>query len=515
MSSDQNTAALGLTRRQFAQALSMAGALGLVEPQTLARVLTETKRSLAYLSNRTAGAEGAWELKKIEGKVPKSLNGTLIRTAPGQKETFGVQLRHLFDGDAFLSRYTFREGRVSLTARFLDTPQRLEELSLKRMLYTEAGTVAPEPPEGYKPKYNGKNQPSVNIIRWDGRLLGLSEGGHPTAIDPKTLAYQGEWDFYGTLPKDTPFTAHPKFDPLTGEGYAYGVQRAMGLSLTIFRMEKDGKLKKLYALPQRNYFMIHDMLLSRDHLIFVIPPVYFDLMRMAKRERVAPFDLVKYSDQEPTRLLIVRKDGAGAPVTVEQPPGMVFHNGNAFERDGKLVVDSILSPDGSVMKAVASWGDGQPTQPSPNHLTRLVIDPANGLANGPASGAVISRTELEAEVEFPRFDQRRTGADARYLYTVGWGRRTQGADTLIKHDLLLGKCQRAEISKTRAYGEPVFAPHPGQSDEARGWLLAQGYDGERDESFLEIRDAGTMEVEARVWTGQHFPLGFHGNFYAD
>src|SRR5262245_1212963 len=94
----------------------------------------------------------------------------------------------------------------------------------------------------------------------------------------KTLSFQGEWDFYGTLPKDMPFTAHPKFDPQTGEGYAYGVQQGMGLALTIYRMERDGKLKKLYALPQRNYFMIHDMLLAREHLIFVIPPVYFDFM---------------------------------------------------------------------------------------------------------------------------------------------------------------------------------------------------------------------------------------------
>jgi hypothetical protein len=70
----------------------------------------------------------------------------------------------------------------------------------------------------------------------------------------------------------------------------------------------------------------------------VIPPVYFDFMRMMRGERVAPFDLIKYSEKMPTRLLIVRKDGAGKPVTVEQPPGMVFHNGNAFEQDGQLVI---------------------------------------------------------------------------------------------------------------------------------------------------------------------------------
>ncbi|HYE72206.1 MAG TPA: carotenoid oxygenase family protein, partial [Blastocatellia bacterium] len=324
-----NSSQLGLTRRQFAQMLGMAGALGLVESQTLARVLVEDRRRLSYLANRTAGSEGAWELKKIEGKLPKALNGTLIRTAPGQKEVFGVQLKHLFDGDAYLSRFDIREGRVSLMAKFLDTPQRLEEISAKRMLYSEAGTLAPPLPEGYKLKHGGKNQPSVNIIRWDGRYLGLSEGGHPIAIDPKTLSYQGEWDFYGTLPPDVTFTAHPKFDPQTGEGYTYGVRRGMGLALTVFRMQRDGRLKQLYSLPQQYYLMIHDMMLSRDHIIFVIPPVYVEFQRMMRGEKGAPFDFVKYSDQIPTRLIILRKDGAGKPIMIDQPPGMVFHHGNA------------------------------------------------------------------------------------------------------------------------------------------------------------------------------------------
>jgi carotenoid cleavage dioxygenase-like enzyme len=42
----------------------------------------------------------------------------------------------------------------------------------------------------------------------------------------------------------------------------------------------------------------------------------------------------------------------------------------------------------------------------------------------------------------------------------------------------------------------------------------QGYDARRDENFLEVRDAGELDFVARVWTAQHFPLGFHGNFYS-
>jgi carotenoid cleavage dioxygenase-like enzyme len=154
----------GLTRREFAHSLGIAGALGVVESRLVTMVLAENKRSLNYLANRTAGAEGDWELKKIEGKIPRALNGTLIRTAPGQKETFGTPLQHLFDGDAYLSKLTFHEGKVALQARFLDTPQRVEEQQMKRMLYPEVGTLAPPLPDGYKLKSRGKNQPSVKGI---------------------------------------------------------------------------------------------------------------------------------------------------------------------------------------------------------------------------------------------------------------------------------------------------------------------------------------------------------------
>ena len=107
----------GLTRRQFGHALAVAAAFGLIERQTLAGLLPEHPRSLTYLAQRTASAEGNWELKKIEGKVPRELNGMLIRTAPGQKEIFGTKLKHLFDGDAYLSKFTFQAvggGRSAL-----------------------------------------------------------------------------------------------------------------------------------------------------------------------------------------------------------------------------------------------------------------------------------------------------------------------------------------------------------------------------------------------------------------
>lgn len=153
------------------------------------------QRPLSHLAFQTASAEGAWALTDVEGKIPKNLRGTLYRIAPGQKENHGIPLHHFFDGDAFVSGFTFQEGRVHLQARLVDTPQRLEERMAGRMLYPEFGTLPPPPPLGWKPEPGGKSQPSINVILWDNRLLGLSEGGHPAAIDPEDLFLSGSVGF--------------------------------------------------------------------------------------------------------------------------------------------------------------------------------------------------------------------------------------------------------------------------------------------------------------------------------
>ena len=496
--------ALGLTRRRFAQLLTGLGVLSFIEPRIWVCALPSNTRRLSWLAHRNPSAEGAWRLAGIEGAVPKDLVGTLYRVAPGHKENHGVVLRHFFDGDAFICGFSFRDGQVYLRARFVETPERLAESQADRMLYREFGTMPP-PSALEQVRRGGKNQPSVNVIAWDHKLLGLSEGGHPTAIDPVDLSYRGRFDFHGSLPQDVPFTAHPKFDPVTGEGYGFGVRRGPDNALMVYRMEQDGKLTQLYALPQPGYFMIHDMLMAKEHLVFVIPPVCFDLESLLSG-RVTPADALQYFEKEPTRFVILRRDGTGAPVTIERHATMVFHHGNAFEHQGKLVVDSILYPDDTILQTLYAWSKDRLPTPTPARLTRLALDPT--------AGKVESRTGLATGPEFPRFDTRRSGEDARYLSLLesslqeDWG----AFNTLTRYDLKQGTSQRVEAGKNRVLGEAVFVPHPGQDRKDRGWLLLQGYDAERDESYLDVRDADTLDMAARVWTGQHFPLGFHGNF---
>lgn len=489
-----------LSRRSFNQFIASAAAIGLIESPRAAVILGRESNRLSWRAHRTAGAEGFFELKDIEGELPSELLGTLYRTAPGESERFGVSFKHLFDGDAFLSGYSFRDGKVTLRAQFLDTPQRLQEQAAGEMIYSEFGTTTAK-------ARGGKNQPSVNVIAWDGRLLGLSEGGHPTAIDPKTLRFQESWDFHGTLSGGHSFTAHPKFDP-QGVGYCFGTVQGRSMAINVYRMEKDGKLTLLHSLPQTEYFMVHDMILSKDHIILIVPPVTFDLQSMMSGNGT-PADCLRYAEDQPLRILIMRKDGEGKPIELEEPAGMVFHHGNAFETEGILTLDTFLSPDGRILDQLYDWAADKMPVLEPSQVTRMNIDLEQG--------EILDQDVIGEQEEFPRYDERRGGTDLRYLYSAC---RTPKDDALapqalMRHDLHEGREELLATEAHQTVAEPVFVPRLDKGDEDDGWILQLGYDGKRDETFLDVVDGKAFERQARIWTGTHLPLGFHGNFTRD
>jgi carotenoid cleavage dioxygenase-like enzyme len=137
-------------------------------------------------------------------------------------------------------------------------------------------------------------------------------------------------------------------------------------------------------------------------------------------------------------------------------------------------------------------------------LKQVTVDVANK--------QVLSRVDLIEAVEFPRYDLRLTGQKARFAYAT---EKVYGEDAaIVRVDLQTKKLNRGFAGKRRTLGEPVFVPKTSTINEERGWILSQGYDSDKNETFLEIRDAQTLEFQSRIWAnGQHFPIGFHGNFY--
>lgn len=501
-----------MTRRDFARWIMAAGALAVVERATAGQMLTGgNRKSIAYLSAQTASGAGVWRNLQTDGELPADLRGTLFRTAPGQTENHGTRLKHLFDGDAYLSAWDFKDGRAELRAGFLNTPQRVEEIAARAMLYSEYGTSAPAlSPNAPALKYTGKNQPSVNVIRWRDQLLGLSEGGLPTAINPKTLAYEGRHDFERTISGNLTFTAHPRVCPKTGDGFAWGFEKGDDHALHVFRLDaQTGKAETLYRAAQNGFYMAHDAMLTENYFLIVLPPMRYDFGALLAGRSETIGEALRYYENEPARLLIFPRDnrsGAAKHFSVEMPAHLVFHHGNAFETaDGKIVFETVTATDRRLLDVLANFKLDQHIAFEPQKLEQITVDLTKR--------AVTSRSEIGADIEFPGFDRRFVGRKTRFLTAVE--RNYEENAAIVRFDLQNGTRRKFRAGRNRTFGEAVFAPKTfSDANESSGYLLVQGYDRARNETFLEIRDAATLDFAARLWAGgQHFPLGFHGNFY--
>ncbi|MCB1025764.1 MAG: carotenoid oxygenase family protein [Acidobacteria bacterium] len=490
------------SRREFSKLILGAGALGLIDIDIFGQISSDSKRSMRYLATQTASGEGTWTNLKIEGKVPRDLNGDLFRTAPGQSEKFGVKLNHLFDGDAYVSAWRFNEGKVSLQTRFVPIKGRLKELDSKKMLFNEYGTLAPDP------RFGSKNQPSVNIIEWRGKLLGLSEGSLPTIIDPDTFDFDGYENFGGVVPDYLTFTAHPRFDPETGDMFAFGFEKRPPGTLHIIRVDHlTGKAETLYQLPQRGFNMVHDAMLTENYFVILILPTAYDMQMVMSGKPMG--EALKFAENQPAVLYAFPRDNKGGkaePIAVELPPYIIYHYGNAYEVEpGKIRFETIAYPDKAFFEVLQHWRADVVPDFKPPRLKQITVDLSKR--------SVVNSTDLAESTEFPRYDLRLTGKKARYLYCADKLYDKDAA--LIRIDLEKQAIQKAKVGNSRTIAEPVFVPKSPEINEDRGWILAQGYDASKNENFLEILDAQTMEFTARIWAaGQHFPLGFHGNFDA-
>ncbi len=426
--------------------------------------------------------------------MPPELRGTLFRVGPGTKNNYGTSLTHLFDGDAHVTALKFDRGTVSGQSHFIETPERLIERQAEKMLYHEFGTACPTKPLGHK------NSPNINVVNFGGRLLALSEATAPTELDPESLATIERWDFHGTLPKGTGMTAHPKIDPVTGDGYTFGITQAIGPELQVFRFTaKTGRLELICSIDMGGFYMVHDMMVTENHLVFLVPPVRVDLMGAATLQ--APVaDLLKFEADQPFRIFVVKKQGSQEPQEfISAPGGVGFHHVNAYEDNGKIIFDTILAEDMGIMGLVRAWSDETLPEAKPGKLTHFELDLK--------TTTVLERKVISDGVplDFPCVDLNLVGQKQRFIYALEAELGTSDllrTNGFVRWDLETLVPLRVKAEPSQMFGELV---------RTDSWLLNLGFESLKNETFLDVRNLD-LEIVARVWLGRYLPLGFHGSF---
>lgn len=412
----------------------------------------------------------------VEGSIPADLNGWYLRNGPNPRVATG----HWCVGDGMVHGVRLENGRAAwYRNRWVRTESFEHSSPLYNDLYNDDGT-----------RNLHASIANTHVVRHAGKTLALMEFSLPYQIS-NDLDTLGAYDFGGKLLDS--MNAHPKICPVTGELHFFGCGNIFEPHVSYYRADADGRLTISRPIDVPALTLMHDFALTTEHVVFLDLPLLFDVrLALTQRdERDLPY---RWDDRYGARLGVLRRDDPYGPLRwFDIEPCYVFHIANAYDSDNSVVLEVVRYPE--------MWRDNSEFGVDAA-LWRWKLDPDTG---------VVEESQIDDRgVEFPRIDDRLTGAAARYSVAVGSG-------ALIRYDLERDSASEHRFGDGGAPGEAIFAPASGQSDESAGWYLTYVYDPARDGSDLVVIDASDFEGApvARIRLPRRVPHGFHGNWIPD
>ena len=401
-----------------------------------------------------------------------------------------------------LSQFTIADGQVRYRNKYVQTTHYLKERNADKPLMRGYGQQRPGGvlTNAFRQPANVAN---ISVTYHSGNLLALWEGGKPWRLDPDTLDTIGEYDFDGELKRGYAYSAHPTWDPATGELYNFGIQYGPRTKLRTYRIDRAGKLHHLQAVTLPFATLNHDCALTQRYMVFVIDPLVMNVPRFLLG--LDSLDgAMRFDEKRPTQVILVPRDG-GKPRIAECEPFFHYHFNNAYEEGDDVVLDLVRYPDyDNIHRTLRNFRDSA-FEGIETKLSRLRVTPSDEVE--------IEDVYTEA-CEFPQHDWRLTASAHRYCYMAGREDGEQPFGSIIKVDHHTGASTRHEFGAGHVAGEPIFVPRRADAAEDDGWLLSVVYSAAEHRSRMVVLDARDLESDAVAVAHlrHHVPLGFHGTF---
>jgi all-trans-8'-apo-beta-carotenal 15,15'-oxygenase len=451
-------------------------------------------------------------LDVLEGAIPQAMRGALFRNGPGRFERGSVPYGHIFDGDGFISRFTF-DGQVArYRSRYIRTRAFVEEERADRILYRGFGTNIPGGTWKNALNLKFKNAANTSLTYHSGKLFALWEGGLPYELDPLTLQTIGPWDGQGRLTKKKnilnfltgkhlPFSAHPRRDLEAGALLNFGsMMDPRGAKLMQYEINADGKMAAPSSIDLPETIFLHDFVLTPRYRVYLLCKTVL-AMNDAILGKTTVNEGFHFTDA-PTIVLIVPRDGS-PHVRLEMPPCFIFHFTNAFEDGPHIIVDGfkfleyprLPGPREKIEKRNRSIGP---------FFTRFILDPERQTVEEVPLGQHLG--------ELPSIHPAHHGKPYRYT----WSPSTALEATRTS---FTGIAKFDTETKTSTYreldvltGEALFVPNPAGQAEDDGWVTMLTYVPTEHRSHLFLLDARTLDTVCRLRLPHHIPPGFHGTW---
>jgi len=421
----------------------------------------------------------------VVGKIPEELEGRLLRNGPNPIGEVDLANHHWFLGDGMVHGIRLRGGKAEwYRNRYVGSERTVELLGRS----------------GQGPLTGGTG-PNTNVIGHAGSTYAIVEGG----TKPVELTYELETirtnGFNDSLHNG--YSAHPKYDPLTGEMHAMCyAPLLLGDKLEYVVVGADGVMTKTLQITVPTMPMVHDMALTQKYAVVMDLAVAVDI-DLAMGGSQIPY---RWFEDYNARLGLLPRNATdeSAIIWCEIDPCFAFHPLNSYDTDdGKLIIDIC------VFDKIFHTDRNGPSRDAPPMLERWTVDPVIGR---------VKRDRLDdRSQEFPRVAGRVLNQKHRYGYTAGGAVSANPVGQTIKHDFDQGTSTAYDHGPTRQAGEPVFVSRSGGTEEDDGWLLLTVFDADTNTSDIVILDAADIDGDevARIQLPVRIPHGFHGNWVSD
>lgn len=442
--------------------------------------------------NAPIGDEYAIDELVVEGDIPQEIAGAFFRAGADPKFRPIVDKDTYLSGDGVVSRFLIEKGKVSFRIRYVDTARHRAELQAGRALfgayhnpYTDDASV----------RDLDRTTANTTPIWHAGRLFLSKEDSHSYEVNPHTLETIGPWTYGGRL-RTLTTSAHPRFDPQSGEMFIHGYEAAGPCSrdVAFCVVDAQGELVSETWFEAPYCAMLHDFALTENWAVFPVFPTISEMDRLAAGGPA----WVHYQDR-PSWLGVMPRYGEGSDMRwVKGPDGLSgYHIMNAHEErvDGTTLVHidhNVMETNIFPFIREASGIDASPADIRAA-LMRWTIN-LDRLEDG------WTETPLGPPGDMSRTASRDQGRRYRHGYYANYDPRVgpphahsvvgAGFNCLQRIDVDSGELVVLPLGPDRSVNEPVHVASAQPS--GAGWLLAVVDTHSTMSSELWFLDAGDI-----------------------
>ncbi|KAJ5797974.1 uncharacterized protein N7503_007270 [Penicillium pulvis] len=459
---------------------------------------------------------------EVDGTIPPEINGTFFRIQPDHRFPPLFEEDIHFSGDGNVTAIRIQNGHADFKQRYNKTDRFIAETAARKSLfgkyrnpYTDSDSV----------KGVIRTVANTNITFWRGMLLATKEDGPPYAMDPVTLETIGRYDFEGQVQSPT-FTAHPKFDPETGEMICFGYEAGGdgndgSCDVVVYTINADGKKTEEAWYKSPFCGMIHDCGISKNYVVLPLTPLKCSVDRLKKGGNHWAWD----PEESQWYGVIPRRGGKPEDIKWFRAENAFHgHVAGCYENEQGHIVFDLTVADGNVFFFFPPENQEFGNLGARNQLEsvthRWVFD-----LNQESGSWIKPEVLWNTSGEFSRIDDRYVTKKYNHFWqakidptreydAAKCGSPAGGLFNCLGHYRWDDRSEDVLWAGPRAtFQEPTFIPRKG-GKEGEGWIIVLVNRLDMLRNDVEIIDAGSLAGGplATIHLPFKLRLGLHGNF---